>query len=129
MGKTMSDGNVSARRPLLNRRQVAELLNICERTVARMEAAGRLPAIRIGDQTANYVAQGKLPPPRKLGAKRMWKWKEVGEWLANGAPNDRIGSACLPGLSLQPSRYCCTSAGRISSNDMAPSKFGRQAKS
>jgi hypothetical protein len=40
----------------------------------------------------NYVAQGKLPPPRKLGAKRLWKWKEVEEWLANGAPNDRIGS-------------------------------------
>jgi hypothetical protein len=27
----------------------------------------------------NYVAQGKLPPPRKLGAKRLWKWKEVEE--------------------------------------------------
>ena len=40
----------------------------------------------------NYVAQRKLPPPRKLGAKRLWKWKEVEEWLANGAPNDRIGS-------------------------------------
>ena len=52
----MSDGNVSARRPLLNRRQVAELLNICERTVARMEVAGRLPAIRIGDQTVGYDA-------------------------------------------------------------------------
>jgi len=40
----------------------------------------------------NYVAQGKLPPPRKLGAKRLWKWKEIEEWLANGAPNGRIGS-------------------------------------
>jgi hypothetical protein len=41
----------------------------------------------------NYVAQGKLPPPRKLGAKRLWKWKEVEEWLAdnrNDAP--AIGS-------------------------------------
>ena len=39
----------------------------------------------------NYVAQGKLPPPRKLGTKRMWRWKEVDDWLANGPPNDRIG--------------------------------------
>jgi predicted DNA-binding transcriptional regulator AlpA len=36
----------------------------------------------------NYVAQGKLPPPRKLGSKRLWNWKEVDEWLAgkNDAP-------------------------------------------
>jgi len=40
----------------------------------------------------NYVAQGRLPPPHKLGAKRLWRWKEVNEWLANGPPNDRIGS-------------------------------------
>jgi hypothetical protein len=40
----------------------------------------------------NYVAQGRLPSPRKLGAKRLWRWKEVDEWLANGPPNDRIGS-------------------------------------
>lgn len=40
----------------------------------------------------NYVAQGKLPPPRKLGAKRLWKWKEVEERLANGPPNNRIES-------------------------------------
>ena len=40
----------------------------------------------------NYVAQGKLPPPRKLGAKRMWRWKEVDEWMTNGPPNDRIES-------------------------------------
>src|SRR5262249_34854186 len=55
-GKTMSNGNVTGRKPLLNRRQVAELLNIHERTVARMEAAGRLPAIRIGDQTIRFDA-------------------------------------------------------------------------
>jgi hypothetical protein len=35
----------------------------------------------------NYVAQGKLPAPRKLGAKRLWKWKEVEEWLAGGQNN------------------------------------------
>ena len=29
----------------------------------------------------NYVAQGKLPPPRKLGGKRLWRWKEVEEYL------------------------------------------------
>jgi hypothetical protein len=40
----------------------------------------------------NYVAQGKLPPPRKLGAKRLWKWKEVEQWVANGPPNSRIDS-------------------------------------
>lgn len=34
----------------------------------------------------NWVAQGILPPPRKRGAKLMWKWSEVDAWLTNGRP-------------------------------------------
>jgi predicted DNA-binding transcriptional regulator AlpA len=33
-----------------------------------------------------WVAKGFLPPPRKRGAKLMWKWSEVDEWLTLGKP-------------------------------------------
>ena len=29
----------------------------------------------------NWVRQGFLPPPRKVGGKRLWLWREVMEWL------------------------------------------------
>jgi predicted DNA-binding transcriptional regulator AlpA len=32
----------------------------------------------------NWAAQGKLPPPRKIGGKVMWKWSEVDEKLTLG---------------------------------------------
>ena len=32
----------------------------------------------------NWSAQGKLPPPRKIGGKVMWKWNEVDEMLTLG---------------------------------------------
>ncbi len=31
-----------------------------------------------------WVADGTLPPPRKRGAKLMWKWSEVDECLTVG---------------------------------------------
>jgi len=31
-----------------------------------------------------WVAQGLLPPPRRIGGKRLWKWSEVDEYLTNG---------------------------------------------
>jgi predicted DNA-binding transcriptional regulator AlpA len=34
----------------------------------------------------NYVTQGKLPPPRKLGGKRLWRWKEVEGYLLKDKP-------------------------------------------
>jgi predicted DNA-binding transcriptional regulator AlpA len=33
-----------------------------------------------------WVVDGILPPPRKRGAKLMWKWSEVDDWLTNGKP-------------------------------------------
>jgi predicted DNA-binding transcriptional regulator AlpA len=38
----------------------------------------------------NYVEQGKLPPPRKLGGKRIWRWAEVEDWLNNGPPSAKL---------------------------------------
>jgi hypothetical protein len=32
----------------------------------------------------NWSAQGRLPPPRKIGGKVMWKWSEVDEKLTLG---------------------------------------------
>lgn len=32
----------------------------------------------------NWSAQGKLPPPRKIGGRLMWKWSEVDEMLTRG---------------------------------------------
>ncbi len=32
-----------------------------------------------------WVSQGILPPPRKRGGKRMWKWDEVNEYLEGKA--------------------------------------------
>ena len=32
----------------------------------------------------SWVAQGLLPPPRRVGGKRLWKWSEVDEYLTNG---------------------------------------------
>lgn len=29
----------------------------------------------------NWVGQGLLPPPRKIGGKRLWKWLEVERYL------------------------------------------------
>ena len=29
----------------------------------------------------NWVRQGYLPPPRKVGGKRLWCWEEVVEYL------------------------------------------------
>lgn len=34
-----------------------------------------------------WVAQGFLPPPRKVGGKLMWKWSEVDDYLSNGGAN------------------------------------------
>jgi predicted DNA-binding transcriptional regulator AlpA len=39
----------------------------------------------------NYVAQGKLPPPRRLGGKRLWKWSEVEARLTNGDSVPKLG--------------------------------------
>jgi predicted DNA-binding transcriptional regulator AlpA len=36
----------------------------------------------------NWVRQGIFPPPRKVGGKNMWRWKEVDKYLA-----DRNGPA------------------------------------
>ena len=30
----------------------------------------------------NWVKLGHLPPPRKIGGKRLWQWKEVEKYLA-----------------------------------------------
>jgi hypothetical protein len=30
----------------------------------------------------NWVREGKFPPPRKVGGKRLWQWKEVERHLA-----------------------------------------------
>lgn len=43
----------------------------------------------------NWVNAGILPPPRKRGAKLMWKWSEVDAWMTDGgpdAPGTRPGS-------------------------------------
>jgi predicted DNA-binding transcriptional regulator AlpA len=50
----------------------------------------------------NYVAQGLLPLPHKLGGKRLWCWKEVEEWLTNGGGN--VHMAALSGVCLPLSR-------------------------
>ena len=42
---------------------LAQHLSICESTVE------------------NWVRLGYLPPPRKVGGKRLWHWKKVVEWL------------------------------------------------
>jgi len=42
MSNEVGNGNGTGRRRLLSRRGVAEILNVCERTVSRMQASGRL---------------------------------------------------------------------------------------
>jgi hypothetical protein len=32
----------------------------------------------------NWVASGILPPPRKRGGKRMWRWAQVDAMMDNG---------------------------------------------
>jgi predicted DNA-binding transcriptional regulator AlpA len=32
------------------------------------------------------VLTGKLPPPKKLGRKRVWLWSEVLAYIGNGGP-------------------------------------------
>jgi len=44
----------------------------------------------------NWVRDGILPPPRKRGAKLMWYWPEVNDWMMegrqDGPPNDAKGA-------------------------------------
>jgi hypothetical protein len=46
---------------------LAEHLCVCESTVE------------------NWVRMGLLPPPAKVGGKRLWKWKQVEQHLADQA--------------------------------------------
>jgi len=56
---------------------IARNLCCCERTVE------------------NLVAEGKLPPPKRLGGKRLWKWEEVCQYIDNPSEDisERIRNA------------------------------------
>ena len=42
--------------------------------------------ICIGPRTLDtWVAQGLLPPPRRIGGKRLWKWQDVERYLESDA--------------------------------------------
>jgi hypothetical protein len=48
--------------------------------------------LSISPQTVvNWSAQGILPPPRRRGAKLMWKWSEVDAWLTEGPSASGVG--------------------------------------
>jgi predicted DNA-binding transcriptional regulator AlpA len=39
--------------------------------------------ISTGESTIeNWVKQGMFPPPKKIGGKRLWRWKDVERHLA-----------------------------------------------
>ena len=44
--------------------------------------------ISVGESTIeNWVKLGLFPPPKKVGGKRLWQWKEVERYLAVRADN------------------------------------------
>lgn len=53
---------------LLSARDAAERLNVTERHVRRMDAAGR------------------IPEPVRVGGRRLWRVKELAEWVEQGCP-------------------------------------------
>lgn len=45
--------------------------------------------ICVGESTIeNWVKVGLFPPPKRVGGKRLWSWKEVERYLAGPEPID-----------------------------------------
>jgi predicted DNA-binding transcriptional regulator AlpA len=43
--------------------------------------------ICVGESTIEgWVKQGQFPPPKKIGGKRLWNWKQVERHLSGGDP-------------------------------------------
>ncbi|GMV95129.1 MAG: hypothetical protein AMXMBFR82_49070 [Candidatus Hydrogenedentota bacterium] len=53
---------------LLNVKEVADMLDLCQRSVWRMSDAG------------------KMPRPVKLGSRSLWRKRELLSWLDAGCP-------------------------------------------
>jgi predicted DNA-binding transcriptional regulator AlpA len=50
--------------------------------------------ISVSERTIeNWVQQGKLPPPRRIGGLLLWRWSEVEKFLDNGGANVPDGDA------------------------------------
>lgn len=41
----------------------------------------------------SLAAAGKVPPSVKLGRKRLWRRREIEEWIAAGCPDGRTWAA------------------------------------
>ena len=49
--------------------------------------------ISAGESTIeNWVKLGLFPAPRKVGGKRLWRWKEVERHLAGGGENGSLSA-------------------------------------
>lgn len=55
---------------LINAEQVANILNISERTLWRL------------------VSGGKVPQPVRIGRSARWRFQEINSWIESGCPSE-----------------------------------------
>jgi predicted site-specific integrase-resolvase len=55
-----------------------------------------------------WVKQGLLPPPRRRGGKRLWKWSEVERYLENGGADVSVSPDALADRIREATRNAVT---------------------
>lgn len=64
----------------------SEALLIPDRECARLSGCGRTHWLSL-------YAAGKTPPSIKLGRKRLWRRKEIVDWIEAGCPDGQVWAA------------------------------------